>query len=180
MKYLLLIYTDEKVWAPEVSREKCIVEATQLTHELHAKGQYLGASPLQPVATARSVRVRDGKRLVTDGPFAETHEQLGGYFLIEARDLDKAVGVAARIPSAPQRARWEVPAGRGPDGTAGNETLAAHEITKRQSGAASMPHTGVLDARVCLMHGRLTPRGARYLFSFASSKRFLHSLEVLP
>jgi hypothetical protein len=99
MKYMLLIYTDEKVWT-EIEREKCFAESTQLTHELHARGQYLGASPLHPVATSTSVRVRDGKRLVTDGPFAETHEQLGGFFLIEAKDLDEAIAVAARIPGA--------------------------------------------------------------------------------
>jgi hypothetical protein len=99
MKYMLLIYTDEKVWT-ESDREKCITESTQLTHELNAKGQYLGASPLHPVATATSVRVRNGKRLVTDGPFAETREQLGGFFMIEASDLDEAVAIAARIPSA--------------------------------------------------------------------------------
>jgi hypothetical protein len=99
MKYLLLVYTDEKAWTVG-EREKCIGESTQLIHDLHATGQYVGASPLQPVATARSVRVRDGKRLVTDGPFAETHEQLGGYFMIEARDLDEAVAIAARIPGA--------------------------------------------------------------------------------
>src|SRR2546426_11322992 len=80
--------------------EKCFAESSQLTHELHAKGQYLGASPLHPVSTATSVRVRDGKRLVTDGPFAETHEQLGGFFLIEAKDLDEAIRVAGRIPAA--------------------------------------------------------------------------------
>jgi hypothetical protein len=99
MKYLLLIYTDEKVWT-ESEREKCCAESTQLTHELHAKGQYLGASPLQPVASATSVRVRNGKRLVTDGPFAETHEQLGGFFMIEAANLDEAIAIAARIPGA--------------------------------------------------------------------------------
>ena len=99
MKYMLLIYTDEKAWT-DSEREKCFAESTQLTHELHAKGQYLGASPLHPVATATSVRVRNDKRLVTDGPFAETHEQLGGFFLIEANDLDEAIAVAARIPGA--------------------------------------------------------------------------------
>ncbi len=99
MKYLLLIYTDEKTWT-ENEREKCYQESTQLTHELHAKGQYRDAAPLHPVATATSVRVRDGKRLVTDGPFAETREQLGGFFMIEANDLDEAIGVAARIPGA--------------------------------------------------------------------------------
>ncbi len=99
MKYLLLIYTDEKAWTAS-EREKCFAESTQLIHDLHAKGQYRGAAPLHPVATATSVRVRDGKRLVTDGPFAETHEQLGGFFLIEAGDLDEAITIAARIPGA--------------------------------------------------------------------------------
>jgi hypothetical protein len=99
MKYMLLIYSDEKAWG-EGEREKCCAESTQLCHELHARGQYLGASPLHPVASATSVRVRDSKRLVTDGPFAETHEQLGGFFLIEARDLDEAIAIAARIPGA--------------------------------------------------------------------------------
>src|SRR5947209_3605374 len=99
MKYMLLIYTDEKTWT-QSEREKCFAESTQLTHELHAGGQYLGASPLHPVAAATSVRVRNGKRLVTDGPFAETNEQLGGFFMIEAKDLDEAIAIAARIPGA--------------------------------------------------------------------------------
>jgi hypothetical protein len=99
MKYMLLIHTDENCWTDD-ERQNCYNESTELTHELNARGQYLGASPLQPVATATSVRVRDGKRLVTDGPFAETREQLGGYFLIEAKDLNEAIGIAARIPGA--------------------------------------------------------------------------------
>jgi hypothetical protein len=99
MKYMLLVYTNEMDWAPG-ERESCMVESTKLTHELHAKGKYLGASPLHPVATATSVRIRDGKRLVTDGPFAETHEQLGGFFLIDATDLDDAITIASRIPGA--------------------------------------------------------------------------------
>ena len=99
MKYMLLIYTNEKAWT-EGEREKCYAESTQLIDELHARGQYRGAAPLHPVAAATSVRVRDGKRLVTDGPFAETHEQLGGFFMIEARDLDDAIAIAARIPGA--------------------------------------------------------------------------------
>jgi hypothetical protein len=99
MKYMLLIYTDEKAWT-DSERQKCYAESTQITHDLHTKKQYLGAAPLHPVATATSVRVREGKRLVTDGPFAETHEQLGGFFLIEARDLDEAIDIAARIPGA--------------------------------------------------------------------------------
>ena len=103
MKYMLLIYSAENAWTDD-EREHCYVESTELTHDLNARGQYLGASPLQPVATATSVRVRDGKRLVTDGPFAETHEQLGGYFLIEAKDLNEAISIAGRIP-APARER---------------------------------------------------------------------------
>jgi hypothetical protein len=99
MKYLLLVYTDENAYAPG-EREECMQESIELTHDLHAKGQYLAASPLQPVATATSVRVRNGKPLVTDGPFAETREQLGGYFLIDARDLNEAINIAARIPGA--------------------------------------------------------------------------------
>jgi len=99
MKYMLLIYTDEKSWT-ESEREHCYLESTELTHELNASGQYLGASPLMPVATATSVRVREGSRLVTDGPFAETREQLGGYFLVEARDLNEAINIAGRIPGA--------------------------------------------------------------------------------
>jgi hypothetical protein len=99
MKYMLLIYLDDKALS-ETERQQCYVESTQLALELNAKGQYLAANPLHPVSTAMSVRVRNNKRLVTDGPFAETREQLGGYFLIEAKDLDEATGIAARIPMA--------------------------------------------------------------------------------
>ncbi|QDU94903.1 YciI family protein [Lignipirellula cremea] len=99
MKYMLLIYSEENSWT-EPERERCFAESTQLTHELNQQGCYLGASPLQPVATATSIRVRDGKRMVTDGPFAETREQLGGFFLIEAEDLDAAICIAERIPAA--------------------------------------------------------------------------------
>jgi hypothetical protein len=99
MKYMLLIYADEQVWT-EAEREQCYREATELAHSLKSNGQYLAASPLQPVSTATSVRVREGKRLVIDGPFMETREQLGGYFLIEVKDLDVAIEVAGRIPGA--------------------------------------------------------------------------------
>jgi hypothetical protein len=99
MKYMLLIYSEEDAWT-EGERERCYAESARLTRELHEKGQYRGASPLHPIAMATSVRVRDGKRLVTDGPFAETREQLGGYFLVEAKDLDEAIGIAGRIPGA--------------------------------------------------------------------------------
>jgi hypothetical protein len=99
MKYMLLVYMDERAM-DEAEREHCYEESTQLTHQLKANGQYLAASPLQPVSTATSVRVRDGKRLVTDGPFAETREQLGGYYLVDAKNLDEVIGIAARIPGA--------------------------------------------------------------------------------
>jgi hypothetical protein len=99
MRYLLLVYLDEKA-LNEIEREECYRESTQLAHDLNATGNYLAAAPLYPVSTATSVRVRDGKRLVTDGPFAETREQLGGYFLIDAQNLDEAMGIAARIPGA--------------------------------------------------------------------------------
>jgi hypothetical protein len=84
----------------EAEREQCYKDSTQLAIDLQAKGQYIGANPLQSVATATSVRVRENKRLVTDGPFAETREQLGGYFLIDAKDLDAAINVAGKIPAA--------------------------------------------------------------------------------
>src|SRR6266542_2329946 len=99
MKYMMLVYLDEQAMS-ETEREHCYVESAQLTQELNSSGQYLDASPLHPISTATSVRVRDGKRLVTDGPFAETREQLGGYYLIEANDLDEAIGIAERIPIA--------------------------------------------------------------------------------
>jgi hypothetical protein len=99
VKYMLLIYADEQAWT-ETERELCYGESTDLARQLKSSGQYLTASPLQPVATATSVRVRGGKRTVTDGPFAETREQLGGFFLIHAKDLDEAIGIAGRIPGA--------------------------------------------------------------------------------
>lgn len=96
---MMLIYMDEQVM-DDTEREHCYVESAQLAHQLKADGQYLAAAPLQSVATATTVQVRDGRRLVTDGPFAETREQLGGYFMIEAKDLDEAIAIAARIPGA--------------------------------------------------------------------------------
>jgi len=99
MKYMLLVYLDEQAMTDE-EREHCYVESAQLAQDLNSSGQYLDASPLHPVATATSVRVREGKKVVTDGPFAETREQLGGYYLIEANDLDAAIAIAERIPPA--------------------------------------------------------------------------------
>ena len=99
MKYMLLVYLAEDAMS-DSEREHCYVESAQLAQDLNASGKYLAASPLHPVTTATSVRVRNGKRLVTDGPFAETREALGGYYLIDARDLDEAMSIAERIPGA--------------------------------------------------------------------------------
>lgn len=96
MKYMLLIYLEENALS-ETEREQCYVKSAQLAQQLNSKGQYLATAPLHPVATATSIRVRDGKSLVTDGPFAETREQLGGFFLIDAQDLDEAIAIAPRF-----------------------------------------------------------------------------------
>ena len=102
MRYMLLIYDDEKSWGKmaEGERQTLMGEYMQLSNDLRASGHYQAAAPLKPTSAATSVRVRDGKRVVTDGPFAETREQLGGYYLVEANDLDEAIAIAARIPSA--------------------------------------------------------------------------------
>jgi hypothetical protein len=97
MKYLVLMYAEEGAWPAEAHRV-ALQESIDICHQLHARGQYLGASPLQPPSTATCVRVRDGKRVVTDGPYAETKEQLGGYFLIDVENLDEAIAIASRIP----------------------------------------------------------------------------------
>ncbi len=99
MKYMLLIYHEEHALS-ESEREVCYVESTELAHQLKANGQYLGANPLHPSEMAASVRLRDGERFVTDGPFAETREQLGGYFLVNVEDRAAAIEIAARIPMA--------------------------------------------------------------------------------
>jgi hypothetical protein len=102
VKYMLLIYRDEPSWdkLSPAERQKIYADTVELSEELASRGQYLGGFPLHPSSSATSVRVRDGKRLVTDGPFAETREQLGGYKIIEVKDLDEAIAVAARIPLA--------------------------------------------------------------------------------
>jgi hypothetical protein len=99
VKYMLLIYEDELALS-DGERTACYAESAELVRDLEAAGQFRAASPLHPTATATSVRVRDGKRLVTDGPFAETREQLGGYYLIDAENLDGAIAVGERIPGA--------------------------------------------------------------------------------
>lgn len=102
MKYMLLIYHDEQAWTnrTEVQRQQTYAEYRQLIDELKFKGKYLFGDQLQPATSAQSVRVREGKQIVTDGPFAETREQVGGFFMIEADSIEEAKNIAARIPSA--------------------------------------------------------------------------------
>jgi hypothetical protein len=102
MRYLLLCYDDSAAWekAGETALRQAREEAVQLVQQLAAKGQYVSAAPLHSTATATSVRVRAGKRVVTDGPFAETREHLGGFYLIDVKDLDEAIAIAARHPGA--------------------------------------------------------------------------------
>jgi hypothetical protein len=102
MQYLLMIYEDEKIWATisEADAGKVFGEYMQFTDDIKKSGHYLGGNALQPVHTATTVRMREGKIARTDGPFAETREQLGGYYLIEAKDLDEACAIGARIPAS--------------------------------------------------------------------------------
>src|SRR5689334_2844298 len=102
MQYLLLIYENESNWAkmPEADQGKMFGEYMQFTKSIAETGQLVGGEALQRVKSATTVRGRDGKTLTTDGPFAETKEQLGGYYLVEASDLDEAIKLAARIPGA--------------------------------------------------------------------------------
>ncbi|WP_447980109.1 YciI family protein [Candidatus Nitrospira bockiana] len=102
MKYMLLVHHDEEAFGKlnEATRQAMLAESIQLTHQLHGNGQYVSASPLHPADTAAIVRVRDGRQIVTDGPFAETKEQLAGYFLIDAKDFNEAVLIATRVPGA--------------------------------------------------------------------------------
>src|SRR5690349_7092269 len=102
MQYMLLIYDDETGLTKlnEAGRAALFKEYGQFTEDIRRSGNFLAGAPLRPTATATTVRIREGKRLVTDGPFAETREQLGGYYLVEAKSLDEAIAIAARIPGA--------------------------------------------------------------------------------
>jgi hypothetical protein len=102
MKYMLLVHHDEAAFGrfSETKQRQMLEESVQLTHQLHVDGKYLSAAPLHQASTAAIVRVRDSKKFVTDGPFVETREQIAGYFLIHAKDLDDAVNIAARVPEA--------------------------------------------------------------------------------
>ena len=101
MKYTMLIYLDETALS-DAQRQQCYEESAQYAQQLNSDGRYLAAVPLHPTSTATSIRMRDDKRMVTDGPFAETREQLGGFFMVEAKDLDEAIDIASRIPAG----RW--------------------------------------------------------------------------
>jgi hypothetical protein len=102
MKYLLLVHHNEDMFKsmPEGTRNDMLAESIQLCHQLNSKGQYVHASPLQPEATGAIVRVRDGKPMVSDGPFMETKEQLAGYFLVDAESQKEAIRIAERVPGA--------------------------------------------------------------------------------
>jgi hypothetical protein len=104
MNYLLLIYENEKVWdqMSDAEKGKGFEEYSEFSQSIVKSGHFKAGDALQPTATATTVRVKDGKVMTTDGPFAETREQLGGYYLVDAKDLDEAIAIAARIPSA----RW--------------------------------------------------------------------------
>lgn len=99
---MLLVHHDQEAFLkrPDNERNSLRQESVQLCNQLHAKGKYLGAAPLHPSSETSCVKVRDGKRIVTDGPFAETREQIGGYFLVEAKDRDEAIEIAGKIPGA--------------------------------------------------------------------------------
>jgi len=119
MKYMFLIYSTEQDWTKE-EWTQCTVDSSAICHELAAQGKFIAASPLHPVDTATSVRVRDNKRLITDGPFAETSEQLGGYYIIDVANLDEAIAIAERLPPAKKgtieiRPVYEMPAIPQPD-----------------------------------------------------------------
>jgi hypothetical protein len=102
MKYLMMIYNDEAAAAtmPREQMQTMMGEYYAYTKEVQDKGAYIGGNPLHPTSSATTLRVRDGKALTTDGPFAETKEQLGGYYLLECKDLDEAIDWAAKIPGA--------------------------------------------------------------------------------
>ena len=102
MKYMLMMYFQENTALTQEQREHCYIESTAFANKLHEQGKFLGASPLQPTSTATSLRLENGKRVITDGPFAETRGQLGGFLLIAATDVDEAIDIASRVPAG----RW--------------------------------------------------------------------------
>jgi hypothetical protein len=110
MKYMLLTYLDEKAWANlgEAEQDRLMAECGPHVQDLVASGRFLGGAPLHPTSMATTISIRDGKRLVTDGPFAETREQLGGYTLIDAKDLDEAISIASGFLGTSSLAKIEI------------------------------------------------------------------------
>lgn len=102
MKYILLVHHNEDNFAglPVPEQQQMREESVRLANQIHARGQYIDAAPLHPTSMTTSVSVREGKRIITDGPYVETREHLGGYYLVDVRDLDEAIDIAARIPGA--------------------------------------------------------------------------------
>jgi hypothetical protein len=102
MNFMLIVHHDEEAFEKmdKETQSQLLTESIELTHQLHATGQYVHASPLHPAATSFIVRVREEKPLVTDGPFIETREQIAGYFLVNAQDLNEAIRIATRVPGA--------------------------------------------------------------------------------
>jgi hypothetical protein len=98
MQYMLLIYLEENSLS-ETERAQCYAESARYARQLHTGGKCVAAAPLHPTSTATSLRMKEGKRVITDGPFAETREQLGGFFLIDAQNLDQAIEIAGQIPA---------------------------------------------------------------------------------
>lgn len=101
MQYMLMMYFEEDSLS-DAQRKDCYEASAASARQLHAEGKYVAAAPLHPTSTATSVRFKEGKRVITDGPFAETREQLGGIFLINAANLDEAIEIASQIPAG----RW--------------------------------------------------------------------------
>ena len=99
MQYMLLIYSDENVWTEEENTD-CMQKSMRICDELTQQGKLISAAPLHSVTTATSLRIKNGQRQLTDGPFAETSEQLGGYYIIDVNNLDEAIDIASRLPPA--------------------------------------------------------------------------------
>jgi hypothetical protein len=142
MKYMLLIYGAEGAWTGE-ERTACMVDSLAVCDQLAKQGKFFDAAPLQAAATAATVRVRDGRPLVTDGPFAETTEQLGGFYMLDLDDLDEAIAVASRIPPA-TKGTIEIRPVRPFDGP--------------PAGARTRPRRG---KGTCSSSTRMRPRGSR-------------------
>jgi hypothetical protein len=169
MKYMFLIYSPESAWTDE-TRTACMVESVGVCRELAAQGKFLDAAPLQSVTTASTVRIRNGQPLVTDGPFAETTEQLGGYYVVDLPDLDEAIAVASRLPPA-QKGTVEIrplaeldglPPGRPHDAEPGTPyLLLIHNVPG--TGCSADPAARAKGAGAAVAFSRKLSEGGAYL-----------------